>query len=233
MMKPSLSISHRDNINEFEADRSEFETDGAMTEGAMDEKIDQMANPAVNASAREAIAEHVRSILELLGEDANRPGLLDTPIRVAKMFEEMLSGMDVRPENVLNTTFEETSEGPVVVSNITFYSLCEHHMVPFFGTAHVAYLPGTHIVGLSKIARLVDAVSHRLQVQERMTQQIVDGLDKVLQPKGSIALVEAEHTCMCARGVRKPGSSTTTLASTGEYRDNFALRQEFLRMIGK
>ncbi|MCL6452302.1 MAG: GTP cyclohydrolase I FolE [Alicyclobacillus sp.] len=179
------------------------------------------------------VAQHVREILSLLGEDPARPGLLDTPNRVAKMFAEMLSGMHVQPEDVLTTTFEERSDGPVVVSNITFYSLCEHHMVPFFGTAHVAYLPGERIVGLSKIARLVDAVSHRLQVQERMTQQIVDGIDEILKPHGAIALVEAQHTCMCARGVRKPGSSTTTLASTGEYRDNYALRQEFLRMIGR
>jgi len=221
MTKPSLSVSRRDIIDNPVAKRTTFPT----PERSADSNVDE--------SARAAIAAHVRSILELLGENPERPGLLDTPNRVAKMFEEMLSGMNVAAENVLNTTFEETSEGPVVVSNITFYSLCEHHMVPFFGAAHVAYLPGTHIVGLSKIARLVDAVSHRLQVQERMTQQIVDGLDRVLQPKGVIVLLEAEHTCMCARGVRKPGSATTTLASAGEYRDNFALRQEFLRMIGK
>lgn len=179
------------------------------------------------------IAEHVRRILELLGEDPNREGLLDTPVRVAKMFEEMLAGMKSDPVSVLNTTFEETSDGPVIVSDITFYSLCEHHMVPFFGKAHVGYLPGKRIVGLSKIARLVETVSQRLQVQERMTQQIIDAVVTALEPEGVIALVEAEHTCMCARGVKKPGSRTTTISASGRYRDDTALRQEFLRMIGK
>ncbi|KPV43343.1 GTP cyclohydrolase I FolE [Alicyclobacillus ferrooxydans] len=179
------------------------------------------------------VAYHVRKILELLGENPDREGLLDTPDRVAKMFEEMLSGLNVDPVSVLNTTFEETSDGPVIVSDITFYSLCEHHMVPFFGKAHVGYLPGKRIVGLSKLARLVETVSQRLQVQERMTSQIVNAVTTALEPEGVIALVEAEHTCMCARGVKKPGSRTTTIAASGRYKDDVALRQEFLRMIGK
>lgn len=182
---------------------------------------------------REAIAFHVKEILKLVGENVNRDGLEDTPLRVAKMYEEVLGGMALVPESILSTTFEETTTGPVIVSDITFYSLCEHHMVPFFGTAHVAYLPGERIVGISKIARLVDAFSRRLQVQERMTEQIVSTIDKVLQPKGVIALVEAEHTCMCARGIKKPGSKTTTLASRGVYNDNYDLRREFLQMIGR
>ncbi|GMA49614.1 GTP cyclohydrolase 1 [Alicyclobacillus contaminans] len=180
---------------------------------------------------RQEIAHHVQEILRLVGEDIARDGLLDTPLRVAKMYEEVLSGMYVDPESVLNTTFEETSEGPVIVSDITFYSLCEHHMVPFFGKAHVAYLPSKRIVGISKLARLVDVLSRRLQVQERMTEQIVATVDRVLQPRGVIALVEAEHTCMCARGVKKPGSKTTTLASRGEYTSNYDLRREFLQMV--
>lgn len=179
------------------------------------------------------VAYHVRQILELLGENPDREGLLDTPDRVAKMFEEMLAGLNVDPVSVLNTTFEETSDGPVIVSDITFYSLCEHHMVPFFGKAHVGYLPGKRIVGLSKLARLVETVSQRLQVQERMTSQIVDAVTTALEPEGVIALVEAEHTCMCARGVKKPGSRTTTISASGRYREDVALRQEFLRMIGK
>jgi GTP cyclohydrolase I len=180
---------------------------------------------------RNAIAYHVQEILRLVGEDVTRDGLLDTPMRVAKMYEELLGGMHVDPESVLNTTFEECSDGPVIVSDITFNSLCEHHMVPFFGKAHVAYLPSDKIVGISKLARLVDVLARRLQVQERMTEQIVEAIDKVLQPKGAIALVEAEHTCMCARGVRKPGSKTTTLAATGEYKTNYDLRREFLQMV--
>ncbi|CAM3709345.1 GTP cyclohydrolase I FolE [Alicyclobacillus pomorum] len=182
---------------------------------------------------RNEIAYHVQEILKLIGEDVARDGLLDTPMRVAKMYEEVLGGMHVQPESVLSTTFEERTEGPVIVSDITFYSLCEHHMVPFFGKAHVAYLPSEKIVGISKLARLVDVFARRLQVQERMTEQIVDTIDRVLQPKGVIALIEAEHTCMCARGVKKPGSKTTTLASRGAYNANYDLRREFLQMIGR
>ncbi|MDQ0189983.1 GTP cyclohydrolase I FolE [Alicyclobacillus cycloheptanicus] len=198
--------------------------------------LQQPSSPEVldaSLQQRSEIAYHVQEILKLSGEDITRDGLLDTPMRVAKMLEELLAGMHVNPEDVLNTTFEEAAEGPVIVSDITFYSLCEHHMVPFFGTAHVAYLPSKKIVGISKIARLVDALSHRLQVQERMTEQIVNTIQKVLEPAGVIALVEAEHTCMCARGVKKPGSKTTTLASCGEYRNNYQLRSEFLQMIGR
>ncbi|WP_051663403.1 GTP cyclohydrolase I FolE [Alicyclobacillus macrosporangiidus] len=182
---------------------------------------------------RNRIAEHVREILRLLGEDTTRDGLVDTPLRVAKMYEEMLGGMRMDPESVLSATFDETAQGPVIVSDITFYSLCEHHMVPFFGKAHVAYLPSRTIVGISKIARLVDVFARRLQVQERMTEQIVDTIDRVLQPHGVIALIDAEHTCMCARGIRKPGSRTITVATRGEYQHNADLRREFLQMIGR
>lgn len=182
---------------------------------------------------RRAVAYHVQEILKLYGEDVSRDGLSDTPVRVAKMWEEMLSGMSVDPASVLNTTFEDVTDGPVIVQDIRFYSLCEHHMVPFFGKAHIAYLPSDRIVGLSKLARLVDVVSQRLQVQERMTETIVQTIQDVLKPVGVIALVEAEHTCMCARGVRKPGSFTTTLATRGEYRHNYALRNEFLQMVGR
>ncbi len=193
--------------------------------------------PAVGAEStveqrRAAVAHHVREILRLIGEDPGRDGLLDTPVRVAKMYEELLSGMEINPAAVLNTTFEERSEGPVVVSDIAFYSLCEHHMLPFFGTAHVAYLPSDRIVGLSKIARLVDVLSRRLQVQERLTDQIVATMDAVLKPRGVIAVMEAEHLCMCARGVRKPGSRTRTLATRGVYAKDPQLRREFLQLIG-
>lgn len=219
MTEQSLSISNIESIHDqFSSD----ERDGLHP-----------LDSTVELTKRAEIALHIEEILKLLGEDPSREGLLDTPMRVAKMFQEMLSGLAINPVSVLNTTFQETSEGPVVVSKISFYSLCEHHMVPFFGTAHVGYIPSNRIVGLSKIARLVDAVSARLQVQERMTEQIVQAMDEALEPKGVMTLVEAEHTCMCARGVKKPGAITTTIASSGEYRDNYALRQEFLRMIGK
>jgi GTP cyclohydrolase I len=189
--------------------------------------------PTTREERLEAIAYHVRQILHLCGEDVSREGLVDTPMRVAKMYEELLSGMRVDPDSVLNTTFEEATEGPVIVSDIVFYSLCEHHMLPFYGTAHVAYLPSDRIVGLSKIARLVDVVSRRLQVQERMTEQIADSIERVLQPRGVMVLVEAEHLCMCARGVRKPGSRTITTSTRGAYRDEPRLKAEFLQMIGK
>ncbi|MBX6352798.1 MAG: GTP cyclohydrolase I FolE [Thermoflavifilum sp.] len=179
----------------------------------------------------EAVAAHVREILRLLGEDVSREGLADTPLRVAKMYEELLAGMTVDPDSVLSTTFEEKTDGPVVVADIIFYSLCEHHMLPFFGTAHVAYLPADRIVGLSKIARLVEVVSRRLQVQERMTEQIADSIDRVLKPHGVMVLVEAEHLCMCARGVKKPGSRTVTTAVRGQYRDDATLRAEFFRLL--
>ncbi|MCF8566133.1 GTP cyclohydrolase I FolE [Alicyclobacillus tolerans] len=182
---------------------------------------------------RLAIAHHVQEILKLVGEDTGREGLLDTPVRVAKMLEELLEGMNVDAKSVLNTTFTDTTEGPVIVSDIVFYSLCEHHMVPFFGQAHVGYIPSNRIVGLSKIARLVETLSKRLQVQERMTEQIVQAMQEALEPRGVIALVEAEHLCMCARGVKKPGSKTTTLAVRGEYKTDAQLRSEFLKMIGK
>jgi GTP cyclohydrolase I len=189
--------------------------------------------PATREERLEAIAHHVRQILHLCGEDVTREGLVDTPMRVAKMYEELLSGMAVDPDSVLNTTFEERSEGPVIVADILFYSLCEHHMLPFFGTAHVAYLPSERIVGLSKIARLVDVVSRRLQVQERMTEQIADSIERVLNPHGVMVLVEAEHLCMCARGVQKPGSRTVTTSVRGRYREDAQLRTEFLQMVGR
>lgn len=182
---------------------------------------------------RESIAIHVREILRLLGEDVHRDGLLDTPLRVAKMYEELLAGMHADPAMTLNTTFEETTDGPIIVSDITFYSLCEHHMVPFFGTAHIAYLPSDRIVGLSKLARLVEVLSHRLQVQERMTEQIVETIAEVLSPQGCIAMLQAEHLCMCARGVRKPGSRTTTMAARGVYQTDVQLRNEFLQVVNQ
>jgi GTP cyclohydrolase IA len=189
-------------------------------------------SPSLEAQ-REAIAYHVKQILHLVGEDVTREGLLETPRRVAKSYEELLQGYLVEPSHVLTTTFEESSEGPVIVADITFHSLCEHHMIPFFGIAHVGYVPGHRIVGISKIARLVDVFARRLQVQERLTKQIVDTLFTTLQAEGAIALIEAEHMCMCARGIRKPGSKTITMASRGMYQTDVNLRNEFLQLVQK
>lgn len=180
---------------------------------------------------REQIESHIREILRLIGEDVEREGLLDTPARVTRMYEEIFAGYSVDPRDVLGVTFDEQHEELVIVKDIVYYSQCEHHMAPFFGKAHIGYIPSGKIAGLSKLARLVDVVTRRLQVQERVTSQIADTLEEVLQPHGVMVVVEGEHLCMCARGVRKPGSKTVTSAVRGQFRNNSALRSEFLELI--
>lgn len=180
---------------------------------------------------REQIEHHVREILKLIGEDVEREGLLDTPARVTRMYEEIFAGYAIEPRDVLGVTFEENHEELVIVKDITYYSQCEHHMAPFFGKVHIGYIPSGHIAGLSKLARLVEAVSRRLQVQERITSQIADIMDEVLQPRGVMVVVEGEHLCMCARGVKKPGSKTVTSAVRGTFRNDAASRAEFLSLL--
>jgi GTP cyclohydrolase I len=180
---------------------------------------------------REQIEHHIREILKLIGEDVEREGLLETPARVAKMFEEIYAGYEIDPRDVLGVTFDERHEELVIVRDIVYYSQCEHHMAPFFGKAHIGYIPSGQIAGLSKLARLVEAVTRRLQVQERITSQIADILEEVLQPHGVMVVVEGEHLCMCARGVKKPGSKTVTSAVRGQFRSSAALRSEFLALL--
>lgn len=180
---------------------------------------------------RAQIELHLKEILKLIGEDVEREGLLDTPARVTRMYEEIFSGYGIDPRDVLGVTFDEQHEELVIVRDIVYYSQCEHHMAPFFGKAHIGYIPSGKIAGLSKFARLVEAVSRRLQVQERITSQIADILDEVLQPHGIMVVVEGEHLCMCARGVKKPGSKTVTSAVRGQFRQNAALRSEFLALL--
>ncbi|MFD0961314.1 GTP cyclohydrolase I FolE [Paenibacillus chungangensis] len=180
---------------------------------------------------REQIEHHIKEILKLIGEDVEREGLLETPARVTRMYEEIFAGYDVDPSEVLGVTFDEQHEELVIVKDIIYYSQCEHHMAPFFGKAHIGYIPSGKIAGLSKLARLVEAVSRRLQVQERITSQIADILDKELAPNGVMVVVEGEHLCMCARGIKKPGSNTVTSAVRGEFRSNAALRSEFLSLL--
>jgi GTP cyclohydrolase IA len=180
---------------------------------------------------REQVEHHVREILKLIGEDVEREGLLDTPARVTRMYEEIFSGYAVDPRDVLGVTFDEKHEELVIVKDIVYYSQCEHHMAPFFGVAHIGYIPSGQIAGLSKLARLVDAVSRRLQVQERITSQIADILEEGLMPHGVMVVVEGEHLCMCARGVKKPGSKTVTSAVRGQFRQSAALRSEFLELL--
>ncbi|AZN39480.1 GTP cyclohydrolase I FolE [Paenibacillus albus] len=180
---------------------------------------------------REKIEHHIREILSLIGEDVDREGLLETPARVTRMYEEIFAGYEVDPRDVLGVTFDEQHEELVIVRDIVYYSQCEHHMAPFFGKAHIGYIPSGKIAGLSKLARLVEAITRRLQVQERITSQIANIMDEVLQPHGVMVVVEGEHLCMCARGVKKPGSKTVTSAVRGEFRTSSALRSEFLSLL--
>ena len=167
----------------------------------------------------------VRLLLEALGEDPLRAGLKDTPKRVAKMFTEITSGYDDSPKNYLSTVFDSESTDVVIEKDISFFSTCEHHILPFFGKVHIAYLPTGKVVGLSKLARLVDVFAKRLQLQEKMTAQIADSLMNELAPCGVMVIVEAEHTCMTMRGIKKVGSKTVTVATRGDFKSDYALQK--------
>ncbi len=175
----------------------------------------------------------VRELLIAVGEDPDRPGLQNTPGRVARAYAETFAGLWQDPYEVLATVFDEDHDEMVLVKDIPMYSTCEHHLVPFHGVAHVGYIPGEdgRVTGLSKLARLVDMYARRPQVQERMTRQIADALHEVLKPRGVIVIVEAEHLCMGMRGIRKPGSSTVTSAVRGMFRDSAATRAEAMSLV--
>ena len=177
------------------------------------------------------IEEGIRLLLEGIGEDAGREGLLETPERIARMYEELFAGMDQDAAEPLSRQFEVSEAGIVLEKDITFYSMCEHHMLPFFGKAHVAYLPDGRVAGLSKLARTVEVYARRLQLQERLTAQVADALMEHLKPKGAMVLLEAEHMCMTMRGVKKPGSRTVTVAARGAFETDAALRESFYRML--
>ena len=179
------------------------------------------------------IAKAVRDILEAIGEDPDRDGLRDTPERVARMYAETCSGLHEEVDTHLAVTFEAGHDEMVMVRDIAVYSLCEHHIIPFIGKAHVAYIPGKdgRITGLSKLARLVDAYARRPQVQERLTAQVADEIDRTLQPRGVMVVIEAEHLCMTMRGVRKPGAKTITSAVRGDFRDCDRTRAEAMSLI--
>lgn len=181
----------------------------------------------------EQLQHHYHEILSLLGEDAEREGLIKTPLRVAKAMQTLTRGYHMNPEDVLNSAkFSEDYNQMVIVKDIKFYSLCEHHMLPFYGKAHVAYIPNGYITGLSKIARVVDIFSHRLQVQERMTTQIKECINNALSPLGVMVVIEAHHMCMQMRGVEKDDSLTVTSDFCGAF-DQAKTRTEFLQLIGK
>jgi GTP cyclohydrolase I len=179
------------------------------------------------------ISKAVREILEAIGEDPDRDGLRDTPARVARMYAEICSGLHEDADTHLQVTFETGHDEMVMVRDIAVQSLCEHHLIPFIGKAHVAYIPGRdgRITGLSKLARLVDAYARRPQVQETLTKQIADEVARTLQPRGVMVVIEAEHLCMTMRGVRKPGSTTVTSAVRGLFRTSVATREEAMRFI--
>jgi len=179
------------------------------------------------------IERAVREILLAIGEDPHRDGLAETPARVARAYAEQFSGLSQRPQDVLTTVFDADHDELILVRDIELYSTCEHHLVPFFGYAHVGYIPNEkgQITGLSKLARLVDVYAHRPQVQERMTSQIADALMEVLEPRGALVVIEAEHLCMSMRGVRKPGAKTVTSAVRGIMRDSDRTRAEAMSLL--
>ena len=179
----------------------------------------------------EELADHYKEVLKLLGEDPEREGLLKTPMRVAKAMQTLTKGYQMDAHKILtDALFKEDYNQMVIVKDIDFFSLCEHHMLPFYGKAHVAYIPNGYITGLSKIARVVDIYSHRLQVQERMTQQIKDCIEETLHPLGVMVVVEAKHMCMQMRGVEKQNSVTTTSDFSGAF-NQAKTRQEFMNLI--
>lgn len=179
----------------------------------------------------ERIERAVREILIAVGENPDREGLRETPARVARMYEEVFSGLSQDPAHHLRKVFTQKYDEMVLVKDITFQSMCEHHLLPFIGVAHVAYLPNGKIVGLSKLARVIEAVSRRPQVQERITETVADLIEQELQARGVAVVVEAEHFCMCMRGVRKPGSRTVTSAMRGGFKENHSTRMELMSLI--
>jgi GTP cyclohydrolase I len=179
----------------------------------------------------ERIAQAARMILEAIGEDPDREGLRDTPARVARMYAEVFAGLGQTPDEKIRTVFTEDYDEIVLVKDIPFSSMCEHHLLPFTGKAHTAYLPDGKVLGISKLARAVDFYAKRPQVQERLTNQIADLIEEIAEPKGVAVIVEATHTCMTIRGVSKPGSSVITSAVRGLFRKNPATRNEVMNLI--
>ena len=187
---------------------------------------------AVSDLAQVESEDLIREILRRIGENPDREGLRETPARIVRSWKELYGGYRERPDDVLKTQFQGEEYGEMVLlRGIEFHSTCEHHLLPFHGKAHVAYLPANKIVGLSKLARLVDIYARRLQVQERLTQQVATHLQEVLGPKGVAVMIEAQHQCMSCRGVRKPGGTMVTSAYLGEFRQDRARRTEFLDLV--
>lgn len=193
-----------------------------MVRGKLVEMVDQ-----------DKVREAVRLLLEGIGEDPTREGLVETPDRVARMYSELCDGMDRSASEHLSKTFAVSGDGLVIERDITFYSLCEHHMLPFYGKAAIGYIPNGRVAGLSKLARTVEVFARRLQLQEQLTAQVADALMAELDCKGAIVYMEAEHMCMTMRGVQKPGTKTATLARRGVFADDQTLEARFFRMLGR
>lgn len=184
-------------------------------------------------SIRKKVETAIKLLLEGIGEDPTREGLLETPARVARMYGEIAGGMDQSAEEHLSKTFAVASNDLVIERDITFYSLCEHHLLPFYGKAAIGYIPNGRVAGLSKLARTVEVYARRLQLQEQLCAQVADALMEYLAPQGAIVLMEAEHMCMTMRGVQKPGTKTVTLARRGVFETDPALEERFFRMLGR
>ncbi|HKM22763.1 MAG TPA: GTP cyclohydrolase I FolE [Lachnospiraceae bacterium] len=180
---------------------------------------------------KEKIEQAVKLLLEGIGEDVTREGLIDTPGRIARMYEEIYSGMDKSAAKHLQKTFHVDNNEMIVERDITFYSTCEHHLMPFYGKAHIAYIPDGEVVGISKLARTVEVYAKRPQIQEKLTTQIADALMEYLKPKGVMVMLEAEHMCMTMRGIKKPGSQTVTMVTRGIFEHNAELKNTFFSMI--
>lgn len=179
----------------------------------------------------EKVREAIKMLLEGIGEDINREGLQDTPNRIARMYEEICGGMDEDAGEHLSKVFSVDNNEMVLEKDIVFYSMCEHHLMPFYGKAHVAYIPNGKVAGLSKLARTVDVYAKRLQIQEQMTGQIADAMMEHLEPQGVMVMLEAEHMCMTMRGIRKPGSKTVSVACRGCFEDDINLQNRFFQML--
>lgn len=212
----------------------DFTTDTVTVAPASDALLELSEGSTARKFDRAKIRQAVRQILEAIGEDPDREGLLETPDRVARMYSELTSGMDTSIASQISCEFLEEKAGLVLVRDINFASTCEHHMLPFTGVAHVAYLPREgRITGLSKLARVVEVASKRLQVQERLTAQIADAIEDTLDPLGVFVMVEATHSCMVLRGIKKPGSKTITMDSRGVYLDDKDSRNELLTLLSR
>jgi GTP cyclohydrolase I len=199
----------------------------------LSDHVKQAPQPPAPRPSREEAQAAVRTLIAFAGDDPGREGLMDTPRRVIDAYEELFRGYRECPAEILDRTFSEIGayDDFVLVRDIAFNSYCEHHMMPFMGKAHIAYKPVERVVGLSKLARLVDTYAHRLQTQEHMTSQVATAIDEILKPRGVAVMLEAEHMCMSVRGVEKPGSSTITTQFTGSFRDDAAEQLRFMQMV--